>query len=208
MVRVKTTVARRRPGGVAVGLDVRLPTGDEMNLLGSGAAGLQPFAIWSEHVQKVSPHVNVSYQWNGSSVLAGNPATGESAHFPDQVATPSAPTSVNPRLTLAFDVLGALHHRCRAAARTRRFTRSTAGPTFPNIGFERFVQRPERRDRIQGQPDRPAAAGREPAVQAGRARTARQGDAAHRGGVHLLEVQSSKFRVQSLEFEVARVQNR
>ena len=27
---------------------------------------------------KISPHLNASYKWNGSSVLAGNPATGQS----------------------------------------------------------------------------------------------------------------------------------
>ena len=32
----------------------------------------------------MSPHVNVAYLWNGSSVLAGNPATGEEADIPDQ----------------------------------------------------------------------------------------------------------------------------
>lgn len=106
-VRLKTTVARKHSTGVAAGLDMRLPTGDQMNLLGTGTAGLQPFAIFSATYEKVSPHVNVSYQWNGSSVLAGNPATGTSADFPDQIALAAGTdVSVNPRLTLAFDVLG------------------------------------------------------------------------------------------------------
>ena len=38
-----------------MGLDVRLPTGDEMNLLGSGAPGLQPFGIWSATFSGSSP---------------------------------------------------------------------------------------------------------------------------------------------------------
>ena len=37
MVRLKHTLRKRASSGVAVGIDVRLPTGDEMNLLGSGA---------------------------------------------------------------------------------------------------------------------------------------------------------------------------
>src|SRR5207253_2415182 len=46
-------------------------------------------------------------QWNGSSVLAGNPATGDAADFPDQfVYTVGADMSANDHLTLAFDVLG------------------------------------------------------------------------------------------------------
>jgi hypothetical protein len=107
MIRLKDTIKKGAHSGAAVGLDVRLPTGNEMNLLGSGAAGVQPFAIWSVTYQKVSPHVNASYKWNGSSVLAGNPALGKSAHFPDQLGyAAGADLSVNPRLTLAFDLLG------------------------------------------------------------------------------------------------------
>lgn len=135
MVRLKQNVWRRSSGGVALGLDVRLPTGDEMNLLGSGATGLQPFATWSSTFQNISPHVNLSYRWNGSSVLAGNPSTGESAHFPDQVSYGiGGDVSVNPRVTLAFDLLGRyiidaerLQHQTFQALDGRT--------TFPNIVF-------------------------------------------------------------------------
>jgi hypothetical protein len=84
-----------------------LPTGDALNLLGTGAAGVQPFVILSTTVQRVSPHINLGYQWNGSSVLAGNPATGESAKFPDQaVYVAGLDVAPNSHLTLAFDLLG------------------------------------------------------------------------------------------------------
>ena len=63
--------------------------------------------IWSASFPHFSPHVNASYKRNGSSVLAGNPATGESAHFPDQAGYGvGVELSVNPRLTVAFDVFG------------------------------------------------------------------------------------------------------
>ena len=40
-------------------------------------------------------------------MLAGNPATGVSADFPDQVTyVAGADVAVNPRITFAFDVLG------------------------------------------------------------------------------------------------------
>jgi hypothetical protein len=106
-VRMKHTLRMGSTGGFATGVDVRLPTGDEMNLLGSGATGVQPFGIWSGTYQKVSPHLNASYTWNRSSVLAGNPASGMTSDFPDQlVYTVGADVSANSRLTLAFDVLG------------------------------------------------------------------------------------------------------
>jgi len=107
VVRLKGTVLRRASGGLALGLDLRLPTGDEMNLLGAGTAGVQPFAVWSATYGRFAPHLNAGYRWNGDSVLAGTPARGESGPFPDQFTyAAGADLSVNPRLTLAFDLLG------------------------------------------------------------------------------------------------------
>lgn len=137
LIRVKSKVGEWGPGGLAVGMNVRLPTGDEMNLLGSGAAGLQPFAIWSGTFQRVSPHINASYRWNGSSVLAGNPSTGESAHFPDQANYAiGADVSINSRLTVAFDLLGA-YTRNAQRLRPQTFTALDGRSVFPNIGFVR-----------------------------------------------------------------------
>jgi hypothetical protein len=137
MIRVKSTIAKRRSSAVAAGVDVRLPTGDEMNLLGSGAAGLQPFAIWSGTFQKVSPHLNASYRWNGSSVLAGNPATGDTAHFPDQAAyAAGADVSVNPRLTVSLDLLGRYVVNPERLRR-QEFHALDDRSVFANIGFAR-----------------------------------------------------------------------
>ena len=137
MVRVKGTVRKGERSGVALGLDLRLPTGDEMNLLGSGATGIQPFAIWSATFRNVSPHVNAGYNWNGSSVLAGNPARGVSADFPDQVTyAAGADLSVSSRLTVAFEVLG---RYMIDAERLRReqFAALDGRSVFPTIGFSR-----------------------------------------------------------------------
>jgi hypothetical protein len=137
MVRVKLRFVNRPSYGVAAGLDVRIPTGDEMNLLGSGAPGLQPFVIWSATYKNVSPHVNAAYKWLGSSVLAGNPARGESADLPDQVTyAAGADVSVNPHVTLAFDVLG------RYVIDSERLEQETfhaldGHSVFPNIAFTR-----------------------------------------------------------------------
>jgi hypothetical protein len=137
MLRLKHSVRRTERSGVAVGLDFRLPTGNEMNLLGSGAAGVQPFAAWSATYQAVAPHANASYKWNGSSVLAGNPARGESDHVPDQVTYAlGADVSVNPRLTMAFDVIG---RWVIDAERMRReeFQALDGRSVFSNIVFAR-----------------------------------------------------------------------
>ena len=106
-LRLKGSLVRVGAQGLALGVDFRLPTGDEMNLLGTGTTSVQPYAAWSTSVQRASPHLNVSYKWIGQSVLAGNPATGTSADFPDQLTyAVGADMSVNQRLTIVFDVLG------------------------------------------------------------------------------------------------------
>ncbi len=136
-VRMKGTLAHRGSSGVAAGLDVRLPTGDEMNLLGTGAVSVQPFAIFSTTYQNVSPHANVGYQWNGSSVLAGNPATGTSASFPDQVQyAAGADVAVNPHVTLAFDVLGRYIINAERL-RADDFHALDGKSAFPNVTFFR-----------------------------------------------------------------------
>jgi hypothetical protein len=136
-VRFKGTVKRKNSAAVAAGLDFRLPTGDEMNLLGTGTAGLEPFLIFSGAYQKVAPHANLSYQWNGSSVLAGNPATGESADFPDQVGyAVGTEISVSTRLTLAIDILGRYVINGERL-RQEDFHALDGKSVFPNIVFSR-----------------------------------------------------------------------
>jgi len=134
-VRVKGSITKDAPMRLALGLDVRLPTGDEMDLLGTGTAGLQPFAVWSAAYGKFSPHVNAGYQWNGSSVLAGDPATGASQDFPEQVTyVAGADLSVNSRLTVAFDVLGRYVLDSKRLVRDE-FQALDGKSTFPNIVF-------------------------------------------------------------------------
>jgi hypothetical protein len=136
-LRLKGTIKRKNSAAVAAGLDFRLPTGDEMNLLGTGTAGLEPFLIFSGAYQKVAPHANLSYQWNGSSVLAGNPATGESADFPDQVGyAVGTEISVSTRLTLAIDVLGRYVINGERL-RQEDFHALDGKSVFPNIVFSR-----------------------------------------------------------------------
>jgi hypothetical protein len=97
----------RFASAMAVGLDVRVPTGDEENLLGVGAPGVRPFVVLSRSSRAFSPHLNVGYLWNGSSVLGGNPATGQSADLPDQVTyVVGADFGVSQRFTFVLDVIG------------------------------------------------------------------------------------------------------
>ena len=134
-IRLKSTLARRGPQGFAVGMDLRLPTGDEQNLLGAGAPGVKGFFVWSRASRAFSPHVNAGYLWNGSSTLAGNPATGESEDLADLVAyTAGADFGLNPRLTFALDLLGQVAIGTPRLVQ-RDFEHLNGVDVFPDITF-------------------------------------------------------------------------
>jgi hypothetical protein len=106
LVRAKGTLLRNAQRAVAAGVELRMPSGDEDDLLGSGAWGVKPFAVLSFTYRKLSPHVNLGYQWNGTSVLAGNVTRREKAKLPDRVTFAAGfDTGLTERLTLAVDFL-------------------------------------------------------------------------------------------------------
>lgn len=133
--RLKGRLVKSGATGVAVGVDVRFPTGDEEDLLGSGAWGVKPFLILSVSQKVLSPHVNVGYQWNGQSVLAGNVVTGEKKSLPDQfLYAAGVDVGVTPKITLALDLIG------RRVLKSPRLQPETfhalqGGLTFPSITF-------------------------------------------------------------------------
>jgi hypothetical protein len=137
VARVKTTLMREGTRSFAAGVDVRMPTGDENNLLGSGALGIRPFAAVSASLGALSPHANVSYQWNGKSALAGNVRTGEKADLPDQfMYAAGGDIVIADRLSIVFDVLG---QRVVDSPRLVSRVTSRTGPadsvTLPDILF-------------------------------------------------------------------------
>jgi hypothetical protein len=106
LLRAKGTVLRRGPNGIAAGAELRLPSGNEDDLLGSGAWGVKPFVVVSFAYKGVSPHVNFGYQWNGQSVLAGEVSTQVKGDLPDRVLLAlGIDMGINDRLSLAFDYL-------------------------------------------------------------------------------------------------------
>lgn len=69
----KGTVLKKQRLRVALGTELRVPSGDERNFLGSGAVGVKPYVAVSR-TGKIAPHLDLGYQWNGSSFLATNKA--------------------------------------------------------------------------------------------------------------------------------------
>ncbi len=137
IVRVKGNVLKSGGLGLALGTDVRAPSGDEKNLLGTGALGVKPFMAFSMIVKNVSPHINASYQWNGRSELAGDIKTGAKADLPDQVQyVAGADFGVNKKMTLALDFFGLTSlHSPRVFPNTFTAVGPTESVTFPDLGF-------------------------------------------------------------------------
>lgn len=126
----------RMGGSMAAGLDVRVPTGDEENLLGVGAPGVRPFVVLSRSSRAFSPHFNAGYLWNGSSVLAGNPATGEAADLPDQVTyVVGADFGVSQRFTFVLDVIGNYLIDAPRLNQSTFHGLDAAGTTLPSVSF-------------------------------------------------------------------------
>jgi hypothetical protein len=136
LLRVKGTIVKQGPTGLALGLEARLPTGDEEELLGSGAASVKPFVAFSHSGKTVSPHLKVAYQWNGESILAGNVTTGEKKDLPDIFFYEAgADMALAKQLTLAVDLLGRdVINGQRLVPDTFHALNGTS--TFPNVVFE------------------------------------------------------------------------
>jgi hypothetical protein len=93
---------------LAVGTDVRIPSGDELNFLGSGTVGIKPYVAISRR-GKVSPHGNLGYQWNGNSILNAN-SLGQKRRLPtDLFYTVGFDATLSKRVTLVADLLGQVY---------------------------------------------------------------------------------------------------
>lgn len=92
IARVKVRVAGTRAGGIALGADVRLPTGRKEDLLGAGRVGYRMLAITSAEGPFVAGHVNAFLARGGLSDETG--MTGAVA------VTPAARVTVSGELVV------------------------------------------------------------------------------------------------------------
>ena len=145
-VRLKAHVYNNEDLGVALGVDVRLPSGRAREFLGAGATGVHPLiAVSGRH--RFSPHVNLGFGWNGESILAGNitgTTVGEDAggnttivngpstkmNLPKQLTyAAGADAGVTSRLTFSFDYLGQTLFNTPRAFRANLLTANIPGGT-------------------------------------------------------------------------------
>lgn len=99
VLRGKFQLVRGERGGLSIAEDLRLPTGEERDLLGTGATQAKTFLIGSLHLGTFSPHVNAGYTWSSN--------TDDDTEIPDEISyTAGFDWAVSPRMTFAVDVLG------------------------------------------------------------------------------------------------------
>jgi hypothetical protein len=104
VVRGKYGVLRKGAGGVAAGVDLRLPTGDELDLLGVAGTQGKIYVAASNAYGKVSPHVNFGYTFSGESADAKSADTFVFAP-PDEFGfVGGVDVAVSPKLTLLGDI--------------------------------------------------------------------------------------------------------
>ena len=133
ILRGKYELIKSEKVGAAIGIAFRLPSGDAKNFLGSGTTGVAPFGALTYRA-RLSPHLRIGYQWNGDSLLAGDPTSmsGTKASLPPELLySGGADFRVVKRLTLAADLIGG---RVLAASRLANgvFT-DVNGNNLPNI---------------------------------------------------------------------------
>ena len=144
LVRAKYNVYRTPTVALAGALDLRLPTGNEDKLLGSGATQAQFYFIASGEYNRISPHVNFGYTLSNGETSAdagdvdnpagafGPVAAGVNQHpidlsVPDEVNyTFGVDFAAHPRVTVGFDVRG------RTIRDVPRFEQATT--TYANRG--------------------------------------------------------------------------
>ena len=72
VVRAKLGLTSRGTQGFALGVDLRLPTGDEENMLGTGATQTHVFLIASGEQGKLGHHVNIGYTGSAGGTDVSN----------------------------------------------------------------------------------------------------------------------------------------
>jgi hypothetical protein len=75
-LRAKWRLVTRDGGGVALGLDARLPTGDKEALLGAGVSRTLVSGIWSTTAGRFSPHASGGFEYWSNPFEVRDPLVG------------------------------------------------------------------------------------------------------------------------------------
>jgi hypothetical protein len=121
LVGAKWAPLQGERGAMAVAFDVRVPTGDTDRLIGTGRWHPRLLFLGSTTSGRVSPHVNLSYQFGGDQAKVNAPVGGVgelvSAGFGTEFGyTMGLEVKAHPTVTISTDLVG---RSLRGAARFR-----------------------------------------------------------------------------------------
>ena len=106
VIRGKYSIWKARGGGLAAGVDWRLPTGDEEELLGIAGAQGRFYVAASSAYGVVSPHFNLGLTVSGATEAARSETTFV-YDPPDEVGyAAGVDVAVTPRFTVVGDIVG------------------------------------------------------------------------------------------------------
>ncbi len=136
VVRAKAQLVKTDEGGVAVAVNISVPTGDEENLLGTGVLRIEARGIWSQQFGRVGAHLNGGYTTSGGSLPASltapvDPLSTRGLAGDDQLKLPDeigivggVEVAVAPRVGISGDIIA------RQIRNTWQF--AGASTTFPS----------------------------------------------------------------------------
>jgi hypothetical protein len=106
VIRAKYTILKHENVGIAESVEVRLPTGDELELLGVAGHQIKLTFIAASELGTLSPHVNLAYTISGTSEAADDPNTFVIGP-PEEISyAAGADLALTLRTTVAFDAVG------------------------------------------------------------------------------------------------------
>jgi hypothetical protein len=107
-VRSKLRLLAQDGGGVALGLDLRLPTGDKEALLGAGVTRALISGIWSATSGPFAPHASGGFEYWSDPFVIRNPLAGTNVAAGRHAVVYEAGVewALSNRLTVNGEVLG------------------------------------------------------------------------------------------------------
>jgi hypothetical protein len=144
-LRTKYRMLDFAAGGLAAAADVRLPTGNEDDLLG-GTTQVKLFVVESGGTNRITQHVNVGYTFSGGGDDPTTVALGASPSLPDEFNyAAGVELVVEPRITVIADLVG---RNLRDVGRLDMVTKTfqfqppgTPAPPIASMTFDEFQPR-------------------------------------------------------------------
>ncbi len=137
VIRAKYNMLNGKTWAIAESVDVRLPTGDELNLLGIGGPQVKLTFIASSRVGELSPHANLAYTISGTNAAADDPDTYVYPPPEEINYAAGADLALGLRTTVAFDVVGRIMRKAGTMT-WGPVDFDGDGPELPNPQYQQF----------------------------------------------------------------------